>query len=147
MREVFDELWIIDLEGDSLGTRKTENIFAIQIPVAIAIGVRNGPPNPTTPATVWKTRLTGLEQEKLIALDHTKSLEDYQWSQCLQGWRDPFRQCESRGILIGRRSRMYSRGSTLDLCCTVPGRLANLNRSQGEIYICRGKEVGLGTAD
>ena len=90
MREVFDELWIIDLEGDSLGTRKTENIFAIQIPVAIAIGVRNGPPNPTTPATVWKTRLTGLEQDKLDFLDHAKSLDDYQWSQCLQGWRDPF---------------------------------------------------------
>ena len=32
MREVFDELWIIDLEGDSLGTRKTENVFAIRTP-------------------------------------------------------------------------------------------------------------------
>ena len=44
MREVFDDLWIIDLEGDNLGTRKTDNVFAIQIPVAIAIGVRNGSP-------------------------------------------------------------------------------------------------------
>ena len=32
MREVFDELWIIDLEGDSLGARKTENVFAIRTP-------------------------------------------------------------------------------------------------------------------
>jgi len=37
MREAFDELWIIDLEGDNLGARKTENVFNIQRPVAIAI--------------------------------------------------------------------------------------------------------------
>ena len=30
MRQVFDELWIIDLEGDSIGARKTENVFAIR---------------------------------------------------------------------------------------------------------------------
>ena len=30
MREVFDELWIIDLEGDSIGARKTDNVFAIR---------------------------------------------------------------------------------------------------------------------
>ena len=34
MREVFDELWVIDLEGDSLGARKTDNVFAIRPPVA-----------------------------------------------------------------------------------------------------------------
>ncbi len=90
MREVFDELWILDLEGDNLGTRKTENVFAIQIPVAIAIGVRNGPPDPDTPAVVWKARLTGPEKEKLAVLDNTMSLQDYQWSQCIQGWGDPF---------------------------------------------------------
>ena len=27
MREAFDDLWIIDLEGDNRGTRQTENIF------------------------------------------------------------------------------------------------------------------------
>ena len=44
MRRTFDELWIIDLEGDSRGARKTENVFNIQTPVAIAVGVRHGPP-------------------------------------------------------------------------------------------------------
>ena len=34
----FDELWILDLGGDNLGARKTENVFAIQTPVAIAVG-------------------------------------------------------------------------------------------------------------
>ena len=40
MRGAFDELWIIDLEGDNLGARKTENVFAIQTAVCIAVGVR-----------------------------------------------------------------------------------------------------------
>ena len=65
MREVFDELWIIDLEGGSLGPRKTENVFAIRTPVAIAIGVRDGVSNHDQPAKVWKMRFTGSAEEKL----------------------------------------------------------------------------------
>ena len=33
-------VWILDLEGDNLGTRKSENVFQIQSPVAIAVCVR-----------------------------------------------------------------------------------------------------------
>ena len=90
MREVFDELWIIDLEGGSLGPRKTDNVFAIRTPVAIAIGVRNGKPRPESPARVWKTRLTGGEQEKLAALDSVKSFGDLDWRECSQEWTAPF---------------------------------------------------------
>ncbi len=50
MREVFDELWVIDLEGDNIGARKTENVFSIQTPVAIAIGLREGEPKSGTSA-------------------------------------------------------------------------------------------------
>ena len=95
MREVFDELWIIDLEGDNLGARKTENVFAIQTPVAIAIGVRNGPPQPKKPAKVWKTRLTGGEQEKLTVLDSVGSLGDLDWKECTQEWGAPFFPAET----------------------------------------------------
>ena len=90
MREVFDELWIIDLEGDSLGTRKTENVFAIQIPVAIAIGVRHERPKPETPATVRKTRLSGPAQTKLMTLESATSFGDYEWSLCAEEWNAPF---------------------------------------------------------
>ena len=90
MREVFDELWIIDLEGDSLGARKTDNVFAIRTPVAIAIGVRDGPPKPGTPAKVWKTRLTGQEQEKLAALDAVESFDNIKWRECTPEWDAPF---------------------------------------------------------
>ena len=90
MRQVFDELWIIDLEGDSIGARKTENVFAIRPPVAIAIGVRKGPPQPDVPAQVWKTRLTGSGQEKLARLDAVGVLSDLEWQVCSSEWDTPF---------------------------------------------------------
>ena len=49
-------LSIIDLGGDNLGARKTPNVFAIQIPVAIAIGMRGKSQKPETPADVWYIR-------------------------------------------------------------------------------------------
>jgi len=90
MREVFDELWIIDLEGDNLGARKTENVFAIQISVAIAIGIRNGEPDPGTPARVRRARLTGSAQEKLAMLDERLALDDFDWRDCPTAWDTPF---------------------------------------------------------
>ena len=90
MREVFDEMWIIDLEGDSLGARKTENVFEIQIPVAIAIGIRTGKPDPEEPARVLKVRLTGTEGEKLAALDGAEALADLDWRECATAWDAPF---------------------------------------------------------
>ena len=90
MREVFDELWIIDLEGDSLGARKTDNVFAIRTPVAIAIGVRDGSPRPDTPAKVWRVRLTGHEQAKLETLDAIESFDDLNWWNCSAQWDAAF---------------------------------------------------------
>ena len=90
MREVFDELWIIDLEGDSLGARKTDNVFAIRTPVAIAIGVRGCSPCPDTPAVVRKVKLTGTEREKLGTLDSVASFDDLPWRECSSEWDSPF---------------------------------------------------------
>ena len=89
MRHVFDELWIIDLEGGSLGARRTENVFAIQTPVAIAIGVRYGGPKPDTPAIVHYTKITGSREEKLAELDSVQSFDDLDWQECSIEWTDP----------------------------------------------------------
>ena len=90
MREAFDELWIIDLEGDSLGARKTDNVFAIRTPVAIAIGVRKGTPSHNTPAWVWKAKLTGPEKAKLAILERVASFSTLEWQECSSEWDDPF---------------------------------------------------------
>ena len=79
MRETFDELWIINLEGDNLGARHTENVFAIRTPVAIAIGVRTGATPTAESAAVHIAKLTGSAEEKLAALDKVRAFADLEW--------------------------------------------------------------------
>lgn len=50
LRDVFDELWIVDLGGEGRGARVEENVFDIRTPVAIAIGVRHRARAPATSA-------------------------------------------------------------------------------------------------
>ena len=92
---------------------RRENVFAIRTPVAIAIGVLDGPPQPGTPASVWKTRLTGSEQEKLAALDSVASLGDLGWQECSREWSAPFYPAGPVHSRTGRRSRTCSHGSSL----------------------------------
>lgn len=59
MRRQCDEIWILDLGGEGRGTRKSDNVFAIQTPVAIAIAVRTDTVHPKQPARVHYTRIEG----------------------------------------------------------------------------------------
>lgn len=78
MRKVFDEIWIIDLGGEGRGARKEENVFAIQTPVSIFVGVQhpkaaNGSPKKKADrlrqkATVYYRRVVGTRAEKLESL-------------------------------------------------------------------------------
>ncbi|MFW6012348.1 MAG: type ISP restriction/modification enzyme [bacterium] len=90
MREVFDDLWIVDLEGDQLGARKTENVFAIRTPVAIAVGVRYGEAQPETPARARYTKITGDREAKLGVLSQIEGFEDLEWRDCYADWTKPF---------------------------------------------------------
>lgn len=90
MRRTFSELWILDLEGDNLGARKTENVFAIQTPVCIALGVKGEANDSNTPATVRYARLIGTREEKLAQLNKIQKLADVDWRECMSGWTDPF---------------------------------------------------------
>ncbi len=89
MRRTFDELWIIDLEGDSLGARKTENVFNIQTPVAIALGVRYGKPKPNEPAKVHYAKIEGTRESKFEQLAAIQKLDDLVWQECLDYWQAP----------------------------------------------------------
>lgn len=90
MRRVCDHIDIIDLGGEGRGTRKEENIFAIQTPVAIFIAWRKNKPNPDKPAVVRYTRIEGTRDEKLKALDDVKSVDDLKWQEVPSGWQDSF---------------------------------------------------------
>lgn len=67
-REVADEIVIVDLHGDNKGTRKDENVFDIETPVAIVTLVRHGNGDRATPAPVRYASYFGTRAEKLAAL-------------------------------------------------------------------------------
>ncbi|WKW11486.1 N-6 DNA methylase [Pseudogemmatithrix spongiicola] len=77
MRSTFEEMWILDLGGEGRGARKSENVFAIQTPVCIAIGVRRGPTDGA--CKVWYHAIDGSTAEKLAALESIRSLADVPW--------------------------------------------------------------------
>lgn len=90
MRETFDDLWIIDLEGDNLGPRKTDNVFAIRTPVAIAVGVRYSGPQTKRPTRVRYARIAGTREEKLAQLGQIERFADLKWRDCPTELLAPF---------------------------------------------------------
>jgi len=79
LRKAFDVVWIVDLEGDRLAARKTDNVFSIRTPVAIAIAARFGPEQAAEPARVRYARLDGSRSDKLAALGRIRGLSDLTW--------------------------------------------------------------------
>ncbi len=123
MRRTFDDLWILDLGGDNLGTRKTPNVFAIRTPqgcearpvdgrktpnvfairtpVCIAVGVRSGSEKggDETPARARYAKITGESRE--AKLEQLAALEDFSamtWRDCPDGWHDPFLPAQKNGF-------------------------------------------------
>lgn len=92
MRKLCDEIWILDLGGEGRGTRKTENVFNIQTPVAIAVAFREGNVEKMTPAKVHYAQiLDGTREEKLELLDGVTDFEALEWEDCPEDWQAPFR--------------------------------------------------------
>ncbi|MFN7658306.1 MAG: hypothetical protein ACK5P3_09205, partial [Dolichospermum sp.] len=67
-----------------------QNVFAIQTPVAIAIGVCYHQPQPEVPAKVHFTRIDGTTEEKLAILEKIHYFQDLQWRECSTNWTDLF---------------------------------------------------------
>ena len=91
MRRLCDEIWIIDLGGEGRGTRKSQNVFAIQTPVAIAVAARFGKVSKSTPANVHFARIDGTREEKLKSLEGIQDFASLQWEDCPDQWQAPFR--------------------------------------------------------
>ncbi|MYF09904.1 MAG: N-6 DNA methylase [Gammaproteobacteria bacterium] len=95
MRRLCDDIWILDLGGEARGSRKTDNLFAIQTPVAIAIAFRAGPVQLDQCANVHYARINGSRQEKLTQLDGIDGLTSVCWRDCPKQWQAPFRPAVS----------------------------------------------------
>jgi hypothetical protein len=72
-REVADEITVVDLHGDNKGTRKDENVFDIESPVAIVTLIRHGRGDRSKPAPVRYASFWGTRAEKLAALNDLAS--------------------------------------------------------------------------
>jgi hypothetical protein len=90
MRRLADEIWILDLGGEGRGPRKSDNVFAIQTPVAIAVAVRTGKPRKGRPATVRYSRIEGGRDAKLAALGAIAGFASVKWQDCPDDWQAPF---------------------------------------------------------
>ena len=91
MRRQCDEIWILDLGGEGRGTRRDDNVFAIQTPVAIAVAFRAREAKTNTPARVHYARVEGTRNEKLAALDGITAFSTVEWQECPDKWLAPFR--------------------------------------------------------
>lgn len=91
MRRQCDEIWILDLGGEGRGTRRSDNVFAIQTPVAIAVALRRERAKMDTPAKVFYARVEGTREQKLAALDDIDHFEAVAWEECPADWHAPFR--------------------------------------------------------
>jgi hypothetical protein len=91
MRRQCDEIWILDLGGDGRGTRKDDNVFAIQTPVAIAVAVRAKQAKMDQPAKVHYARVEGGHDAKLAALDGIADFAKVKWQDCSDDWQGSFR--------------------------------------------------------
>ena len=81
LRRVADDLHVLDLEGDQKGARRTENVFAILIPVAVGTAIRTGRPASDTPAATWYHRVPGTAAQKLALCGAWRSLDhDIAWA-------------------------------------------------------------------
>jgi len=91
MRRLCDEIWILDLGGEGRGTRRSDNVFAIQTPVAIAVAVCAGKSKAEKPARVHYARIDGTRRSKLHALDDITDFASVPWQDCPSEWLAPFR--------------------------------------------------------
>ena len=101
LRDAFDEFWIVDLGGGSRGARKEENIFDIQTPVAIAIGIKCRRER-IGECRVRYLRISGTRLQKLASLQKL-SLNDV--SECARG--------EGLDSMIPRSTSLYYDWPTL----------------------------------
>ena len=89
MRRAADDVYVLDLEGDQRGTRITENVFCITIPVCVGTLVASAPPNRTVTGKGHYRRVTGSRDEKLTACAGWRQLRDLNWVRVDGDWRSP----------------------------------------------------------
>lgn len=93
VREICDDVWVLDLGGDNHGANPEENIFAIETPVAVVVLARDGASDRSRAARVRYRRVRGSAEDKLAAMAAIADAEDPlggDWTDAPSEWRAPF---------------------------------------------------------
>lgn len=93
VREICDDVWVIDLGGDNYGANPEENVFAIGTPVAVVTMVRDNTTARNTPARIHYRRVRGTSEDKLAAMQVVADSPNPfsgDWSEVPSAWLGPF---------------------------------------------------------
>lgn len=90
LRRTADEIWAIDLTPEGHRPPVNSRPFPkVQQPLGITIAIRYGEPDPTTPARIHYTALSGTRADKFAGLGGLR-LDGSEWSDCGTDWQAPF---------------------------------------------------------
>jgi hypothetical protein len=90
MRQLCDDIYVIDLGGEGRGTRRSENVFDIQTPVAITICVRDPGEGERAGRVHFVDWSEGTREEKFGRLEQLRTIADIDWREGPAGGTDPF---------------------------------------------------------
>lgn len=91
LRRTADEGWIVNLTPEGHQPPKETRFFrGNQQPICIAVFIRQGEPDPETPARVHVSSVSGSVEEKATSL-RSLSVDAGAWATCDDAWSTPFR--------------------------------------------------------
>lgn len=89
LRRNTDEGWLIDLTPEGHQPHMRTRFFtANQQPICVAVFIRRGRPDKSTPARIHRIEVTGSVEEKAAKLREI-SIDGDGWVDCAAGWTDP----------------------------------------------------------
>ncbi|MGH3115833.1 MAG: type ISP restriction/modification enzyme [Gaiellales bacterium] len=90
VRQLADEIWVVDIGGDNRGAHPEENVFDIETPVAIVSVVSTGASTAIEPAVAHYLRIRGTRAEKLEELERLMANPTLvEWLDAPSDWQAP----------------------------------------------------------
>jgi hypothetical protein len=90
LRRLCDDIYVIDLGGEGRGTRRSENVFDIQTPVAITICIRDPGAGNGAGRVHFVDWSDGTREGKFARLEQLRALADIEWRAGPTGGTDTF---------------------------------------------------------
>jgi len=90
IRRQFESVYVLDLEGEGRGARKSANVFNIITPVTITAGYAGPKRQPDVPATAFYKKVEGTRDDKLEFANRTRNIDGIEWILGAADWHSSF---------------------------------------------------------